>query len=309
MKHDNNNQDLLVRYLLGRLDETQQEQVERAHLTDAKWQDHLAIAEDELIDNYVRGALSADDHAAFEAHFLNSPRRHDRVAFARAWQQYVKDSPAQPAESQTVAAGRSSRATVWLLLAATVLLAVGGAWLVVDTARLKRELAQSQAERATLAQSEERLRQQVDDERARREVLTQQLNEARLQGADETDRTESSPLSPAIATFMLAAGLTRDASGAQTLNVPRDATQVRLQLLFRPTDPLADSTYRAVLRTVEGRDVLRRDGLKAQARGAARIITLPAAALADGTYIVTLDGRAAGDYETVAEYAFTVARK
>ncbi|HKP12406.1 MAG TPA: hypothetical protein VJZ91_09865 [Blastocatellia bacterium] len=310
MKHEDYNQELLVRYLLGHLDEPEQERVERAYLADADWQERLAIAEDELIDDYIHGTLPAADRAAFETHFLNSPRRHERVMFARAWQQYVsKASPARPAETRPETTRRPSRTAVWLLLAATVVLAAGGGWLAVESARLRRELAQSQAERAALAQSEAESRRQVDDERARSEALAQQLNEVQPQGPGEANRNGSTLPTPAIASFMLAAGMTRGAGEAQSLSVPRGATQVRLQLLFRPPDSSPDSTYRAVLRTTEGRVVLSRDGLKAQARGAAHIVNLSTATLASGAYILTLDKHAAGSYETVAEYAFTVARK
>jgi hypothetical protein len=65
-----------------------------------------------------------------------------------------------------------------------------------------------------------------------------------------------------------------------------------------------------VLHTPEGREVLSRDGLKAQPRGAARAVTLTTPRLASGDYILTLKSRnAANQYEDVAEYAFTVSVK
>lgn len=322
MKHDDDNEDLLVGYLLGQLSVSEQERIEQAYIADADLQERLAVVEDELIDDYVGGRLAATERAAFEAHFLNSPRRHERLAFARAWQQLVSALPtALPAEPrpQPAAARRPARRVVIWLLAATVLLAIGSLWLIFETTRLSRELAHSQAERAALAQSEAELRQQVDDERARREALSRQLAESRpeLPGPGEpgSDRL-SRPLS-AVATFMLTAGLARDTDERQTLNLPRTAEHVRLQLLFRennanrPPDPAANqASYRATLRTPEGREVFSRDGLKAQPKGAARMVVLPAASLAGGDYILTLERRTAtNDYEAVAEYAFTVARK
>lgn len=322
MKHDDDNEDLLARYLLGQLSVSEQERIEQAYIADAGLQERLAVVEDELIDNYACGRLAAAERADFEKHFLNSPRRHERVAFARAWQQLVSAAPpALPAESrpQPAAARRPARRVVIWLLAATVLLAIGSLWLIVETTRLRKELAQSQAERAVLAQSEAELRQQVDDERARREALSQQLAESRPEpprpGEPGSDRL-SQPLSP-VATFVLTAGLARDTDERQTLNLPRTAEHVRLQLLFRennanrPPGPAANqASYRATLRTPEGRDVLSRDGLKAQPKGAARIVVLPAVSLADGDYILTLERRTdANDYEAVAEYAFAVARK
>jgi len=308
LKHEGDSEDLLVRYLLGQLGESEQEHVEQTYLADQDWQERLAIAEDELIDDYVGGKLGATDRAAFEKHFLNSPHRHERVAFARAWQQLTRATPSVSPAALPSPASRPwrERPVAWLLRAATVLLLIGSTWLIFETARLRSELTASRAERAALAQSEEELRQQLDDERARRQALSEQLAEAR----PEPPNNNTAPPS-VIASFMLIAGLTRDAGERQTLNVPHTAQQVRLQLLFRQSDPpINAATYRAVLRTPEGREVFSRDGLKAQPRGAARVVTLTAPRLASGDYILTLKSRnAANQYEDITEYAFAVSVK
>ncbi|MFL6274111.1 MAG: hypothetical protein ACJ74G_02795 [Blastocatellia bacterium] len=307
MKHEGHSEDLLVRYLLGQLAESAQEHVEQTYLADQEWQGRLAIAEDDLIDDYVGGALGAADRAAFEKHFLNSPRRHERVAFARAWQQLTGAPPPSPAALPSPASRPwRERPAAWLLLAATVLLLLGSAWLIFETTRLRSELAASRAERAALAQSEEELRQQLDDERARRQAVSEQLAEAR----PEPPNNNTAPPS-VVASFMLIAGLTRDAGERQTLNVPHTAQQVRLKLLFRQSDPpINAATYRAVLRTPEGREVFSRDGLKAQPRGGARVVTVTAPRLASGDYILTLKSRnEANQYEDITEYAFTVSVK
>ena len=107
MKDEGHSEDLLVRYLLGQLGESEQERVEQTYLADQDWQERLAIAEDELIDDYVHGTLAAAGRAAFEKHFLNSPRRHERVAFARAWQQLTRATPSVPAALRPPEIGRA----------------------------------------------------------------------------------------------------------------------------------------------------------------------------------------------------------
>jgi hypothetical protein len=312
LKYADDNEALLARYLLGQLSAPEQERIEQDYVADAGLQERLDLVEDDLIDGYVRGRLAAADRAAFEEHFLNSPRRRERLAFARAWQQFVSalppSLPATPHPAVT-AARRPSRGPVVWLLAAMLLLAVGSLWLIVETARLRRELARSQAERAALAQSEAESRQQADDERARREALARQLAEPPPQVPGGAGLP---PQSPAAVTFMLTTGAARGPGERQTLNLARAAGQVRLQLLFRESGATApnQADYRAVLRTPEGREVLRRDGLRAQPKGAARMVVLPAGNLAGGDYILTLERRTGeNDYEAVAEYAFTVSRK
>jgi hypothetical protein len=321
VEHNENNEDLLARYLLGQLREPEQERIEQAYLADAEWQERLTVAEDELIDGYVRGTLAEEARRAFEKHFLNVPRRRERIAFAKALQQLVSEAPPVfPAASRW-----PSRTAAMLLLAATVLLLIGSAWLLVEATRLRRELARSQSERAALVQSEQQLRQQVDDERARSEALSQQLAELRAnpqpQEPGEPNRNGAEPQSPVVVSFLLTVGLARDSGETQTLTVPRTAQRLRLQLLFRdnsasplpnqPPGSVGDkSRYRALLRTPEGREVVRREGLKAQPKGAGRIVTLSVAPLASGDYTLILEGQSGtNDYEPVAQYAFTVIRK
>lgn len=311
LKDADHNEDLLVRYLLGQLSEAEQERVEQSYLADEEWQQRLALAEDDLIDDYVLGTLRATERAAFEEHFLASPRRRERVAFARVWRQWV-NAAAPPATPRPRTAWQwRGRGATMLLVAATVLLLIGGAWLTFEAARLRRELARAQAERTALAQSEEQLRQRVDDERARNDDLSRQLAESLAGPTSPNEPGHNGIEPPAIASFVLSTGLAREAGGGQKLDLPRGAGQVRLQLLFREAGPTsAAATYRAALRTPEGRQVFSRDGLKARPAGAARLVTLPAANLSGGDYILTLERRnAANEYEAVAEYAFTVTRK
>jgi hypothetical protein len=311
LKHKDDSQDLPMRYLLGQLSESEQERIEQTYLADESWQERLAVAEDDLIDDYVRGRLGASDRTAFESHFLNSPRRHERVAFARALQQLTRPTPAVALVAPPSPWRWRERPAMALLVAATVLLLIGGAWLAFQSVRLRGELTRAQAERAALADSEEQLRRQLGDEHARNEDLSQQLAEAHPEPPPQTESEHTTIQPPAIASFVLSAGLARDPGERQMLDVPRTAQQVRLQLAFRQPGPAADAgIYRAVLRTPEGREVLRRDGLKARPAGAARLVALPPTNLASGDYLLTLESRnAANGYDVVAEYAFTVTRK
>jgi hypothetical protein len=72
----------LERYLLGLLSEEDAERLDQASIQDDEVAARLRIAEDDLIDGYVRSTLPRDTAERFEAHYLSSARRRERVAFA-----------------------------------------------------------------------------------------------------------------------------------------------------------------------------------------------------------------------------------
>ena len=78
---------VLRRYLLGELSEAELDRVEERLFAaaDRDSEEQLSPAEDELIDSYVRGELSASEREHFESWFLTSPRRRERLELARTW--------------------------------------------------------------------------------------------------------------------------------------------------------------------------------------------------------------------------------
>lgn len=124
-------------YLLGLIQQNEQPQIEERLLTDNEFYEELLIAEDELIDEYLAGKLSASDRRNFEAHFLITPEREQKVRFGRALKKYAADKARQSAPTPQwwsyPAAFLSSRKTAASLAfaAAVLLLVVGISWLAV----------------------------------------------------------------------------------------------------------------------------------------------------------------------------------
>jgi len=86
--------DVLRSYLLRALDEESVEAIERQLFSeDRVFFRRLCLAEDELIDDYVREELDDEAKAAFEERFLCTSERRDKLAFARALNEYVEDGP------------------------------------------------------------------------------------------------------------------------------------------------------------------------------------------------------------------------
>jgi hypothetical protein len=91
MSVDAESDDILRRYLLGDLAPGACESVERPLFSrDEIFWERLRLVEDELIDDYTRGALGADDRDRFEGHFLRTDERRAKLALARALADHVE---------------------------------------------------------------------------------------------------------------------------------------------------------------------------------------------------------------------------
>src|SRR6185295_1727850 len=74
--------------------------------TDAQFEE-LEIAEDELIDSYVRGELSKGERQAFEQSLLCSPRLMERLEFAQVMAHRLASSSAEVSPKVPIASKKS----------------------------------------------------------------------------------------------------------------------------------------------------------------------------------------------------------
>ena len=137
MATDINNETLIARYLLGELPEDQQVEIEDRAFADKDYLAGITAVENDLIDEYVRGELSAADRQRFEARFLRSAERRKRVEFATALRTVVYESPVPEKKLIQEVPGWSWRDSLYAFLnglnpaarlafvAATILLIVG----------------------------------------------------------------------------------------------------------------------------------------------------------------------------------------
>jgi hypothetical protein len=88
LQASDNEKEKIRHYLLGRLDPDVSRLEERL-MTESSLYEELIILEDELIDLYIRDQMSADDRTSFEAYFLRSPERRQKLRFAKAFNKYV----------------------------------------------------------------------------------------------------------------------------------------------------------------------------------------------------------------------------
>ncbi len=319
----------MVLYLLGNLAEADQESLEETLLVDEAAFARLEAVEDDLIDAYARGELSAADQQRFRQRFLATERRRQRVAFGRALVREVSEKealgePSVEAPSQRPAPGG------WplrLAVAANILLALGLAWLAAQTVNLKgqvRELASQRLDavegRESLAGQTEDLSRQLTEKQERAieldrmvklqaEELTRKGEEiAALQGDLAHRASTRSSSQPLVASILLSMAV-RSAGDSTQLAIPAAADQVELQVDLDGDDAYDD--FRVTLRTRTGAQVWGRKGVEAVSTewGSELVLRLPAALLKAGSYELAVEGLAAsGDVLPVGFYGFTVAR-
>jgi hypothetical protein len=100
-------QERLVRYVMGELSETEQEQTEAQYFAEAEFLQEVQAVCDDLMDAYLNGELSAHDRARLEQRLHAIPFLHDQVATSRALLHFVN------AAAQPPAAPRPKRRWAW----------------------------------------------------------------------------------------------------------------------------------------------------------------------------------------------------
>ncbi len=86
-----NNQQTLRNYLLGTLPPARAEQLEERLLTDDALVEELSLIEDELIEDYARNALNANERKQFERLFIKNPRRKRKLMLVNGLRKYTVD--------------------------------------------------------------------------------------------------------------------------------------------------------------------------------------------------------------------------
>src|SRR5882724_9423580 len=78
-------------YLLGRLSEAEEEQVELRLLTDPDFAEEYDIVVNELVDNYIAGKFEGENLKQVEDYFFRSPERRNKLRFTLALKQRKAD--------------------------------------------------------------------------------------------------------------------------------------------------------------------------------------------------------------------------
>jgi hypothetical protein len=151
---DENFDNRVVAYLLGQLSEQEAEQFEDECLAQECWPPQIEAVEDDLIDEYLHGELSREQHQSFELNYLTTEARQARVRTAAALLRHVcEPDPVSVAPVVVVSNGKTWTEQIracwesrsWQLRAAcavtALVIVVGGASLYRVSVRPPRVVA------------------------------------------------------------------------------------------------------------------------------------------------------------------------
>ncbi|HZH31539.1 MAG TPA: hypothetical protein VEY11_12320 [Pyrinomonadaceae bacterium] len=157
--------EIIRSYLLGELDPDARRHLEETLMVNEEYYQEVLIAEDELIDRYLSGALDENERERFLRHFLITPGRRQKLEFARTFHTYVtnhapqpstagsgrREQPARAARLFPFSRGHNSALRSAFALALLLLLVLGGSWAFWKS--LQQPAPSSEARRNVLAVS------------------------------------------------------------------------------------------------------------------------------------------------------------
>src|SRR5215471_6783788 len=164
MRSEQDDEKLMVQYLLGNLSEEEQVRIEDKAFADSNYMGALEAAEADLIDAYVRGELSEAERRKFEQRFLTSSDRRSKVEFARDLVRVTEESKgAENALLQRPSVWRSflsvlrgwNPAVQFAGIAALLISVVGASWLLVENRAIRTRMAALETQRRDFETREE----------------------------------------------------------------------------------------------------------------------------------------------------------
>jgi hypothetical protein len=290
----------LVRYLLRELPEDQVEEIEQRYFTNEDSFDELRRVEAELIDSYVAGELEPDQREKFEQLYLSIPEGRKRIQFAEALHVKALQMP----KSAVAFSGFRKWSTVQLLAAALAVFAIAGAWMVRELIHLRAENQSAQKKILQLQKKSDDLQKQSD---AKIKELTKELDSAQMvEDVKPPQPIHGKQPQPTFLAVLMNPGVSRDASGMQTISLKRGVDFIRFELKL-DRDPFP--AYRVSLQTADGEELWNLGMLKAIMTGSGKTVKfdLPSGRLDQRDYVLLLQGKSAGTkFENVSAYPFRV---
>jgi hypothetical protein len=318
-------ENLMHRYLLGDLPESEVRRLEVALLADDERFEQMREVENRLVDGYVRGRLGREDRERFERQYLASLAHRRRVAIARNLIEQADGSKATAVTTRPKAswwARLSEKLGVplvpWqfgLAAVAVLLLAAGSLGLLLDRTRLRHELATLKAESEAKQSREQALAEQMAAAQSQSERLAIELERLRAEHDAHAQQPTMPPPTPeasrpSVFSFLLSPMLIRGGGDPQTMTIPLKTDVVRLRMRVEQKDA---RRFQVSVRTVEGRQVWQRQITRPyldSANNAAITADIPAGKLVWGDYILTLSSvNSTGETEEVNRYFFRVLRQ
>lgn len=317
MNRDLKNELPLKSYLLGDLGADERQRLEQQLMIDSGAFEELHWTEDEMIDEYLSGALSDREKERFENFFLSTPERHQKLSFAKALKRYVT-------EHRPKKVGRpllhdlwqafwhpQNQGLKWAFAASLLMVIAVGSWSTVQIRRLRAELDQAGTggSRDQLAQMQGRtseLEAALRREQDRNSLLERQATELKRSGKGSLLSLSPGQLQSTLLSVVLTPGRFRDSGSVRKVQIPAGTDLVQIDLKLESRDY---EQYQAALQRVGENAVLAQTSsiTESSAQGALLRVIVPVTSLSRGDYVLKLSGQAAaGDFEDIGSCFFRV---
>jgi hypothetical protein len=334
---------LEARYLLGELSGEEEKSFETRYFANDQAFEELQIAESEVIDAYVNERLPAQARKHLEQQLEKSPRLRQRVAFARTFAGAIPDirledlpeasarlpspnlnPPVIPSTVTTLQWWKGlfkdllerQPALTTVMATCVLLVLIGGAAVVVQSVRLRRESQRLVSERAAIEREREELNRIAAEQNTKIEEKASELKAQERHNAEEVARIEElrqtakekegsnqQKAPPSVmATLFLYAGSLRGSGGPSEVKIAPGASQLPLGLILETADY---RSYDVVIKDAQKKDIFAKNGLSLRP-GKTLFFKVPTSQLTPGDYSVDVSGIASSGTEHVRTFQFRV---
>jgi len=283
MNPQNDKERLRKDYLLGRLSDDMRDQVEERLLDDNDFVEKLSTTEDDLIDDYVFGALSASERKNFEENFVISDERRRKVQFAQSVGLYLEladpQVPARPAPWWEAPLQFLRSYKLWIAIPVLGLLLL--LLIVPPVVRWIKP-----GDTTVVVQTN-------------RALIEQQIAEFNKRSTD-----------PGLAAYDMdleSTPVLRDKGGIKRVTLSRNIKALNLKLALSSTS--SHAKYRALVSTVEGVELFAVENLERESEAGTAVVHLkiPTEFFNTGDYQIQLGGiRPDGQSDSPVRYYFGV---
>ncbi len=307
-------------YLLGDLNPEELSRIEQRLMIDASAFEEVGWVEDELIDDYLEGALSLREKEKFESCFLAAPERQRKLSFARNLKRYT--AAHRPEQSHLSVLWNSFQASWrisspvlrWAPAVSLLLIMIVGSWSALRITALRNTIeevsSRESQNRLVMQTRNSALETELQSEQARSRQLEQEVASLRSADNHASSSLSAGQLSATLVALALAPGRQRDLDGSRTDTIPEGTDFLRLDLEI---ESQGYSEYQATLRRAEDEGTIWTHAFaKSKSRAQDLFLRLDVSAkeLRRGDYAVKLRGKTAGgDYEDINTYYFRVIPK
>jgi hypothetical protein len=268
---------LLRQFLLGQVDDDERQRIERLFITDSLTRERVLAVEEDLLEDYLEGSLTALERDSFLSVYGATPIQQRKLRIAETIKQWARTETNgdQPRVSTSIWSRLRSRLSLKPVV--VIPIAVTASIAIIFVAVWLNSSMQRNRHRLAIEQEVARLNTPPNSRQIAAQV-SRTLSSVSVRGGGESELTKSPDL---------------------------QVVELRL-LLFQGEEY---SKYRAVLHRVgEEQAIVTTPDLQAENEGGKVVrVKLPAGILTRGTYQIELNGIAAdGAVNPVAEYVFTV---